>query len=62
MVPGPSGESFYGALVMSVPPANKPADYAQMTIYSMPPAHALGMCPFCTYADQPISNLMEVWP
>jgi hypothetical protein len=40
LVPGPSGESFYGALVMSVPPANKPADFHSMKKHTMPYAHA----------------------
>jgi hypothetical protein len=41
LVPGPSGESFYGALVMSVPPANQPADFSSMKKLTMPNAHAL---------------------
>jgi hypothetical protein len=40
MVPGPSGESFYGALAMSVPPADEPADFLSMTYLTMPRPHA----------------------
>ena len=31
LVPGPSGESFFGALAMSVPPAVEPADFTYET-------------------------------
>ncbi|AJC81108.1 hypothetical protein IE4803_CH03958 [Rhizobium etli bv. phaseoli str. IE4803] len=39
-MPGPSGESFYGALVMSVPPAAQPADFSSMKKLTMPYPHA----------------------
>ncbi|ARO31749.1 hypothetical protein NXC14_CH03865 [Rhizobium sp. NXC14] len=39
-MPGPSGESFYGALVMSVPPATQPADFSSMKKLTMPRQHA----------------------
>jgi hypothetical protein len=38
---GPLWREFYGALVMSVPPAIEPADSKTMKILTMPDPHAL---------------------
>ncbi|WP_146165059.1 hypothetical protein [Mycoplana dimorpha] len=38
---GPLWREFYGALVMSVPPAIEPADQRNMKILTMPDAHAI---------------------
>ncbi|WP_314089695.1 hypothetical protein [Shinella sp. M31] len=56
LVPGPSGESFYGALVMSVPPAMSRRIQTHMNILTMPYPHA--RCGMRTFTSR-ISISME---